>query len=229
MRTGGWCGDFAGEARVTEPEQKSAGPGGPTILTFKGGRFEMGYPLGMPTGVDGTIGFQVYVDGELAEATGKPVAVLTLESGVQHHLEVLGVATHLRQNGQANVLNHAGGRRVRLRWAASTSEDTAGYRIYGNGGAGAVDYTEAMDEVEATAGGVRPTEVEWRSGELADGIWRFGVRAMDEAGNEAASPTRETGEIEVRGLPRAVAEVTAEYDEERGAAEIRWAGSSSFN
>ena len=218
-----------GEVRLAEPELLGANGEGPTVLSFKGGRFEMGYPLGMPTGLDGTVSFQVYVDGELAEATGKTMAVLTLGSGVQHHVEVLGIATQLREAWQGNVLNHRGGRRVRLRWAGSGSEDVAGYRIYDNGGAGAVDYEDLTAEVKARTGGVRLGEVEWSSGELADGMWRFGVRAVDGAGNEAGSPVRETEEMEVKGLPLPVRELSAEYEASSATVEVRWAGSASFN
>ncbi|GEM_PF-5258184 len=229
MRTGGWCGDIPGEVRLAEEELLIAEGTGVTVLQFKGGRFAMGYPLGMPVGVDGGVSFQVYVDGELVEATGRPTAVLSVSAGVQHHVEALGVATHLRQKDQSNVLSHTGGQRVMLEWPGSESADVKTYRIYGNGGSGAVDYETVLSEVDAAPGGVRLTEMRWRSEALPDGTWRFGIRAADGAGNEAEGPVRETGEIEVASVPLPVTRLEAEYESATGTVELTWSGSESFN
>ncbi len=118
---------------------------------------------------------------------------------------------------------------MHLRWKASESGDVASYRVYHNGGTGTVNYEAMADEVEAAPGGLKLEEVEWRSGELEDGRWRFGVRAADAAGNEAVSPARETGEIEVMGLPLAVVEVTGKYNAASAGVEVSWTGSASFN
>ena len=229
MRTSGFCGDLMGEVRLTEPELHADDVSGPTVLVFKGGRFALGYPLGMPLGVDASVSFQVYVDGALSETVVVPIALLSPAEGVQHHVEVIGIASHLAQMSQANVLNHVGGRRVRLTWSASSSDDVAIYHIYDNGGSGSVDYETLIAEVDALVGGMKLDELSWMSSELEDGTWRFGMRAVDAAGNVAENPTRETDEIAVTGLPLPPSDVAFEYEQSSAAVELTWTGSDSFN
>ena len=229
MRTSGFCGDFLGEVRLTEPELHVDDAGGPMVLVFKGGRFALGYPLGMLLGVDGSVSFQVYVDGELFETVVVPVVLLSPAAGVQHHVEVIGIASHLAQRLQANVLTHTGGRRVRLTWPASSSDDVAVYRLYDNGGSGSVDYETLIAEVDAFVGGVNLDELSWMSSELADGTWRFGMRAVDAAGNVTESPTRESSDISVAGLPLPPEDVALDYEASSTTMEVTWTGSSSLN
>lgn len=229
MRTGGYCGDFTGEIRTAEPELIVADSAAPAVLTFKGGRFALGYPFGMTLGVDVSVSFQVYVDTELIDVIAKPLVVLSLSGEVQHHVEIVGIATHLGQMSQTNVLAHTGGRRVRLVWPASSSDDVALYRVYDNGGSGSVNYETAIAEVTAAPHGVKLTEVKWTSPVLEDGTWRFGIRAVDAADNVAENPTRETGEIAVAGLPVPPSDVAFEYEQSSAAVELTWTGSDSFN
>ena len=229
MRTGGYCGDFMGEVRLVEPELLSASAPVGAVLTFSGGRFAMGYPLGMPVGVDGSVSFQVYLDGELVEVAVKPVAVLSVGDVLQHHIEVIGISAHLAQMSQANVLSHIGGRRVQLSWPASESDDVSAYRVYDNGGSGAVDYETVVEEVAGAPGGVKLETLSWLSSLLADGTWRFAVRAVDEAGNVAEGPVCESGEVSIAGLPLPVSDVGFEYESSSAAVELTWVGSSSFS
>ena len=83
--------------------------------------------------------------------------------------------------------------------------------------------------MEAAPHGVKLTEVKWISPVLEDGAWRFGIRAVDAAGNVAENPTRETDEIAVTGLPGPPSDVAFEYEQSSAAVELTWTGSDSFN
>lgn len=192
MRTGGLISDWLGEVRIEEPELiESDCFGASRLLTWKGGRFELGYPLGMPLGVEGGIAFQVYAAGDLVAATTEPLVAVPVTGGELNWFEVIGVATRLVAVPQPNVLERTFGRRVELAWAASVSDDVRAYRVYADGRSGTVDYGTPVGEVDAAPGGVRCERYRWTSPELESGTWKFGIRAVDAAGNVQTSPARE--------------------------------------
>ena len=229
MRTGGFCGDCFGELRISEPELTLSDGPAPAILTWKGGRFALGYPLGMPLGVDAGVVFQVYRDGELVQSVSRPPALLTFVEDTHHRVEVLGVAAHLAALQQANVLSRTGACRVALRWPGSLADDVNAYRLYANGGSGEVDYDTVVAEVPARSGSVKLAELSWTSGQLADGLWRFGVRTVDAAGNVSESPVRQTDLIAVASLPLPPRDVAAAFDPEHDSLTVTWSPSDSFN
>ncbi len=221
MRMGGLISDFVGEIRIAEPEGYAAGfLGSARLVTWKAGRFAMGYPLGMPLGVDSGVAFQVYAAGALALATTEPLAVLELGEGASW-FEVLGIAAHLAGIAQPNVLERAVGRRVRLTWPASSSDDVASYRVYHDGRTGAVDYGAAVGEVDAKPGGLARETYSWTSLELDSGAWRFGIRAVDAAGNVKTSPALEA-EVAVAAPPDAPSDLSCSYDADAHEATLAW-------
>ena len=58
-----------------------------------------------------------------------------------------------------------------LSWTASVSSDVAGYRIYSNGGSGAIDYTTPIDSTTGTSWTYDMTGL--------TGHYKFGIRAYD--------------------------------------------------
>ena len=221
MRIGGLISDFAGEIRVAEPEMfENDFFGAGRLVTWKSGRFALGYPLGMPLGVDARVAWQVYSAGALVGASTEPQMVVPLAGGMQW-FEVIGVAAHLAGVAQANVLEPAPGRRVRLEWPASASGDVAAYRVYHDAQTGAVNYATPAAEVNARPGGVAPANYAWTSGDLAGGAWRFGIRAVDDAGNEAAAALEAA--VTLSPAPDPPSGVAALYDPGTQRATITWA------
>ena len=223
MRTGGLISDFLGEVRVSEPELiLDESFGAAALLRWKGGRFEMGDPLGSPLGVDASIGFQVYGDGALVEGTSEPHAMLAVEPDALNWFEVIGVASHLQTVDQSNVIARTLGRRVRLTWPASPSDDVASYRIFDDAASGAgVDYETVIDEVDAKPGGLVLDEYEWTSGELASGTWTFGIRAIDSAGNVQTTPTLEVSKT-IETVPDPVSDLSHDYDDAEHTVTLTW-------
>jgi len=192
MRTGGLISDFLGETRIEEPELfENAFLGAGRLVAWKAGRFELGYPLGMPLGVDAGVAFQVYSSGALATATTETQAAPAVADDELNWFEVLGVATHLAGVDQSNVIERSLGRRVKLAWPASASDDVAAYRVYHDNRTGTIDYNTPVAEVEAKPGGVALESCAWTSPELRGGAWKFGLRAVDRAGNVKTTPARE--------------------------------------
>lgn len=192
MRTGGLISDWLGEIRLKEGELfEHELFGSSRLITWKGGRFELGYPLGMPLGVEAGVSFQVYSGGGLLCATGEPQASVPARIGELNWFEVIGVATHLKGFQQLNVIERSLGRKAKLEWPASGSGDVETYRIYHDNRSGTVDYGTVTGEVEAKPGGVALTDYSWTSEELQSGSWKFGLRTVDAAGNARTSPVRE--------------------------------------
>ncbi|PIW84227.1 MAG: hypothetical protein COZ95_10915, partial [Nitrospirae bacterium CG_4_8_14_3_um_filter_50_41] len=89
----------------------------------------------------------------------------------------------------AVVLSEA---RVRLDWTASPSTDIGSYVIYWDNGTGNVNYGTPL----ATVGS---TTINWTSITLAEGSYRFGVRAVDVAGN-SSQPVEVGVTVYLKGL-----------------------------
>ncbi len=212
MRIGGLISDYLGEVRLAEPEAFEGDfLGSGLLVKWKGGRCEMGYPLGMPLGVDAGIAFQVYSAGSLVAATSEPLAILERSLGTSC-FEVLGVATHLAAVAQPNVLERGLGRRVKLAWPAAASADVAAYLIYSDDRTGTVDYSAEIAEVSGC---------EWTSDELDSGPWRFGVRAVDSAGNIQESPAIEA-EAVIAAPPDPPSGLACAYSAVTRAATLSW-------
>lgn len=222
MRTGGLISDLLGEVRIAEVKLLEA-PflGAGRVVTWKSGRFEMGYPLGMPLGVDSGVSFQIYGADGLLEGTGATQAAVSVDLGKMNWLEVIGVATHLRGVDQSNVSEWRPGRKVRLSWPASASSDVASYRIYCDNADGMVDYDTPVGEVEAKPLGVAPASYAWTSDEMTGGSWTFGVRAVDEAGNEVTGPAREAT-VRLTPAPYPPRLLACAYDADSGLATLTW-------
>lgn len=135
--------------------------------------------------------------------------------------------------------------RVRLSWTGGSFEgsDLSSFRIYGESSPGSgVDYAAPLGEVSAHPGGIvldgwnmggwnqggwgsSPGTYAWTSGPLRSGSWTFGVRPVDQAGNEG--PTSE-GTVAVAvppGPPAAYADYSRlayAYDQGTYRATLTW-------
>lgn len=201
MRTGGLISDWLGEVRIEETElfdDDLFGSG--RLIAWKGGRFELGYPLGMPLGVHPGISFQVYTAGALCCATTETQGVVPVSDDQLDWFELIAVATHLMGVDQSNVLETSLGRKVKLTWPAGGLGDVDAYRIYHDDRTGTVDYETVIDEVAAKPGGIALESYSWTSDELRAGTWTFGLRTVDAAGNVETTPAREV-EVTVTPVP----------------------------
>jgi len=222
MRIGGLISDWLGELRLAEPEVfEDAFFGASRLVTWKGGRFRMGYPLGMPLGIEGGVAFQVYTAGRYCCATTEPMALVPVAADELNWFEVIGVATHLMTRDQSNVIEKSLGRRAALSWPPSASDDAATYRVYHNARTGSVDYDTVVGEVNAKPGGLARASYTWTSGELRAGTWRFGLRAVDAAGNVKTTPVREV-ELAITPPPDPPAALAHDYDPVAHTATLSW-------
>ena len=228
MRIGGLISDWLGELRVEEPDVYENGFfGASRLVTWKGGRFRMGYPLGMPLGVDGGVAFQAYTSGHYCCATTEPLAVLPVIDDELNWFEIVAVATHLQTSDQSNVIEKSLGRRVTLAWPASGADDVATYRVYHDARTGTVDYETLIDEIVAAPGGIALDAYAWTSGELRAGTWRFGLRAVDAAGNVKTTPAREV-EATITPPPDPPSDLTLDYDDGAHAVTLAWSSPENW-
>jgi hypothetical protein len=222
LRTGGLISDWLGELRLKEGELfEHEIFGHSRLITWKGGRFELGYPLGMPLGVDPGVSFQVYSGGAFCGATGEPQANVPVRADELSWFEVIGVATHLKSVRQSNVIEKSLGRKVKLTWCASSSADVCTYRIYHDNRSGTVDYGTVIGEVTAKPGGVALEGYTWTSDELQAGTWKFGLRTVDAAGNVKTSPVREA-EVSLTTVPDPPAGLGHTYDSGSHKVTLTW-------
>jgi len=222
VRIGGLISDWLGELRVEEAEVfENAFFGMSRLVTWKGGRFRMGYPLGMPLGVDPGVAFQVYTAGAYCCATTEPLSVLQVQGDELNWFGILAVATHLQTIDQSNVIEKSLGRKVTLTWPASASSDVASYRVYHDDRSGTVDYETVIDEIDAAPGGIALESYAWTSDELRAGTWKFGLRAVDAAGNVKTTPAVEV-EATITPPPDPPSALTHEYDAGTHQATLTW-------
>lgn len=158
----------------------------------------------------GTV-FQVYVDRALAWSGMKTSTILLLTG--THRLDVGTVAAGENLVDFAASLPSlpATGDTVELTWDGGSWErtelDVAGFHVYSAAAAGgAIDYATIRATVAlATQGveqggwgqggwggggwGIGQSSYAWTSGHLCPGVWAFGVKAFDVAGNESTAVT----------------------------------------
>ena len=94
---------------------------------------------------------------------------------------------------------------IRLDWSGSPSPDVARYRLYWNGGAGDIDYTQPLATI------IHPTNAYVVSGLPGEGTYRFGLRAGDTAGNRELN-TDVTATADIVGLSISVDVPDDTYD-----------------
>jgi len=222
VRTGGLVSDFLGEVRLEEPEIfENDFFGSSRLVTWKGGRFELGYPLGMPLGVDAGVAFQLYTSGSYCCATTEPLAVVSVIDDELNWFEILGVATHLQTCDQSNVIEKSLGRKLTLTWPASSADDVDLYRVYHDDRTGTVDYEAVIAEVAAKPGGLARDDYAWTSDELSAGTWKFGIRTVDAAGNEKTTPVREV-QVTLTPPPDPPVELDHDYDHGTHTVTLSW-------
>ena len=221
MRTGGLISDFLGEPRVEELTIRALGVGS-LSLSWRGGATRMGGPLGMPLGRDSSIFFQLYVNRGFRGSTWADSAVVSAEPARQNWIEIIPVATHLRETDQSNITLNTGGETAEIVWTASAATDVANYRVYNNAGtAGSVNYSGDYLIVQARAGGQAASAYTVRTGRLASGTWIFGVRAVDDAGNIQTTPAREDS-CTVARLPEPPSALAYTYNTSPKTATFTW-------
>jgi hypothetical protein len=208
MRTGGFCGDFGGECKCLNLRIRKSGMGA-VVLSWKGGATMCGWPLGLPCGDDNSIAFQVYRDRTLVGWTLGNDLLIPFIEGDRNWFEVIPIAAHLMSAGQSHVTANGLGEAVELSWPASASSDIDEYRIYTNNGAsaGSIVYTSLYATVYAKTGAQAASSYTHRISGLASGQWKFGIRAVDAAGNVQTTPNREASASVTRvpGSPRTFA------------------------
>lgn len=159
---------------------------------------------------DGTV-FQVYVDGDLAWHGTERRAVLVLTG--QHRFDVGTVAAGEGSTSFASTLPAMDQpkRRVNLTWEGgsylATNLPMAGFHVYASSApGGSIDYSTIIGTVPVSVQGVDQggfgeggfgeggfgsgnAYYTWTSDPLCPGVWQFGVKAFDEAGNESTTVT----------------------------------------
>lgn len=159
----------------------------------------------------GTI-YQLYVNGILAwHGTALSTIVPTPPANIPASFNVGTVgASEGLVNFSADLPPPVGtGNEVQLVWQGGTylATDLAGFHVYQSDVAGgAIDYTTPVGTIAAyvasvvTAGfgvggfgaggfGAAASTYTWTSGLLTNGLWAFGVRSFDQAGNEGPAAT----------------------------------------
>lgn len=136
--------------------------------------------------------------------------------------EVLAVGPGNRFADYSHLMEAVYGNKVRLTWLGSDSPDAESYNIYNDDRTGTMDYGTVVANVPHQGGGVTHY---WKSGELAEGTWKFGVRCVDEAGNEETNTTTVTVVIDT--YPHAVTNLAYSWDDVLKKVTLTWTGSTS--
>jgi len=217
MRCGGWLGDFAGEVRVRElTARESSGEPGAAIVTWRGGGTICGDLLGDLAGKVRDLKWLVFVDGQLETVTDDTSAEVDVTPGDHVLIEVIGVAANLAALPSENIAETSpAGSRVRLVWTHAGGGQVALFRIYWDEGSGEVPdvlYAEAPFESDSE-------NYSYTTAPLADGNYRFGVAAVDSAGNETA--IQEAG-VQVLGLPDPPVELSYSYEASGRQLSLSW-------
>ena len=225
MRIGGFISDFLGEQRCEEiqfrPWRGRAG-----TLHWQGGGTRMGSPLGLPLGVDDEIGFQVYVNRKFQNALVGIVASVPAERDVHNWYEVIPIASHLMFSEQEHVTTNTVGDVAGLSWPASGSTDVVSYRVYHDSKTGTVEYASTYATVYAKVGGEAATTYTWRSPRLSSGTWKFGIRAVDEAGN-VQTTAREASCVVAR-VPDPPKSLTHTYESSNNTVTLAWTAPTNW-
>jgi len=152
--------------------------------------------------------FQVYLDQQLVWSGTGTRASIPLPTTVGR-IDIGTVSAANRQVSFSSSLPAAPLREAELTWLGGTYEaaDIGGFHVYGSDSVGgAVDYTTVLGTVPAyTAGiitdglgyggfglggfGEAAGSYSWTSDPLAGGVWDFGVKPFDIAGNEGTAAT----------------------------------------
>lgn len=99
----------------------------------------------------------------------------------QSFFEVLAVGSGNRFADYTHLLEEIDGNKVLLAWTGSTSADTDFYRIYSNDGTPGDDVDYGV--IIATVDHLGAVAHSYKSDALADGTWKWSVRAVDDATN----------------------------------------------
>lgn len=192
--------------------------------------------------------YQVYVGRKLAWS-GRSLQATVPTPQAKTRIDVGAVGPGEAGTDFAASLDPAPLNRAVLRWTGGTyldpsgEGDVAGFRVYGEPSPGdGINYDKPIGDLPIGGDGVyfdgyglggygeggyglASSSFSWTSPPLRGGVWRFGVRAYDKAGNEAAA-VETTVVIAAPPEPPAIGpdklRLRYVHDPEAGTAEISW-------
>lgn len=171
--------------------------------------------------------FKIYVNDQLRETTRATSYLCQLRDGEDPRFQVVVTGP---LNGDADydpslALEVVPGNRAQLTWSPPSPlpSDLSHFLVYSNGGSGDVDWDTAVGRVEADGS----ASYSWTSEPLADGSYRYGVRAIDEAGN--ADPNTSYVTVAIASWPAAPTGLAYEYDPDEDKVTLTWSGGATVN
>lgn len=192
--------------------------------TWTGGGQRWGYRWGRRWGRT-PVWFKVYVAGKLRQTTRDTSLTLTLEDSEDPVVAVVvvGPGNSDPVYDPAIAIEAVPGNRVKLTWTPPTNSDLDHFHIYTDAGDGSVDYSAPVAEVEADGS----ASYQWISGPLADGTYKYVVRAVDSAGNEETNTT--VASVAIATWPTAPTKLAYVFDPVTDTVRLTWTGGATVN
>ena len=139
--------------------------------------------------------WQVYINAALAYEGSATGAWMAAPSGSANRVNIGSILASEAGTDFSASLPPAPARRAKLTWQGGTglASDIEGFKIYWGASPGsAVSYSTAIADIKAFPGGspVASGNYQWTSDPLTSGVYHFGIRPYDSAGNEGT--TQET-------------------------------------